>query len=286
MYAVAGVTGKTGRIVAETLLARGAAVRVIVRDAAAGAGWAARGAEVAVASLDDAEALTRAFTGVDGAWVLVPPVWGAPDPLPAAREISIAIAAAAAAAKVPHVVLLSSIGAQHGSGTGPIRVLNDAEQRLAALPATTFLRASYFLENWASVLSVAKSDGVLPSFLAADLVVPTVAVADIGRVGAELLLAGPRGRQVVVGLAGPVDVTSAEVAAAVGRILGRPVTLAPSPPEAATAALSAVGVPPAWAALYQEMYQGLASGRVAFATGPEIRGTVGLEVGLRSLLGA
>ena len=50
MYAVAGVTGHTGKAVAETLQAKGQPVRVIVRDEAKGASWKARGAEIAVAT--------------------------------------------------------------------------------------------------------------------------------------------------------------------------------------------------------------------------------------------
>lgn len=283
MYAVTGVTGKTGRVVADTLLARGVPVRVVVRDAAAGEAWAARGAEVAVASLDDVDATTRAFTGVEGVWVLIPPVFGVSDPVAAGMALTRNIVDAAQAAGVPHLVLLSSVGAQHAEGTGPIRILHDAEHRLSVLPATTFLRAAYFLENWASVLPVAKSDGILPSFLVADLPVPTVATADIGRVGAELLLAGPQGHR-IVGLAGPVDPTGTAVAAAAARVFGRPVVLAASPTSAATDGLVAAGLPRAWAELYQEMYAGIEAGRVAFDAEPR-RGTIGLEEGLRSLVG-
>ncbi len=60
MYVVAGVTGQTGSAVAETLLGQGKAVRVIVRSAEKGETWRARGAEVAVASLEDANSLRKA----------------------------------------------------------------------------------------------------------------------------------------------------------------------------------------------------------------------------------
>ncbi len=59
MYVVAGVSGNTGKVVAETLLAQKQPVRVIVRSAEKGEEWKARGAEVAVAELDDVAALTR-----------------------------------------------------------------------------------------------------------------------------------------------------------------------------------------------------------------------------------
>ena len=53
-FVVAGVTGHVGSVVARDLLAAGDSVTVIVRDANKGAEWSARGAKVAVGSLDDA----------------------------------------------------------------------------------------------------------------------------------------------------------------------------------------------------------------------------------------
>ena len=50
-YVIAGVSGNTGSVAAAALLDAGAKVRVVVRDAAKGAPWKARGAEVAVADL-------------------------------------------------------------------------------------------------------------------------------------------------------------------------------------------------------------------------------------------
>src|SRR5579863_8408986 len=79
MFAVAGVSGHTGKVVAETLLAQKKPVRVIVRDAAKGEEWKRRGAEVAVADLEDAEALTRALRGADSAYLLLPPMMGSTD---------------------------------------------------------------------------------------------------------------------------------------------------------------------------------------------------------------
>jgi hypothetical protein len=73
MYAIAGVIGHTGRVVAETLRAKGQPIRVIVRDETNGASWKGRGAEVAVASVENEAALTRALSGVKGSYVLLPP---------------------------------------------------------------------------------------------------------------------------------------------------------------------------------------------------------------------
>jgi uncharacterized protein YbjT (DUF2867 family) len=189
------------------------------------------------------------------------------------------------AAGLPHLVLLSSIGAQHPDGTGPVKTLHYAEQRLRALPGFTSLRAAYFVENWGSVLAVAKSDGVLPTFIAADQPVPLVGTPDIGRKGAELLLDGPRGFRVVE-LVGPVDASPSAVASILSGLLGRPVTAVAHPPEAAAGALQAAGVPRPWAALYQELYIGLRDGRLDAERPEELqRGSEPLEVTLRRMLG-
>ncbi len=73
MFVIAGASGHTGKVVAGTLLEQGNRVRVVVRDPARGAPFAARGAEVVVASLEDEAAMTRAFGGAAGAYLLSPP---------------------------------------------------------------------------------------------------------------------------------------------------------------------------------------------------------------------
>ena len=66
---------RTAVVVANTLLSQGRKVRVLVRDAEKGAAWQAKGAEVAVADLHgDEGALSRAFVGAEGAYVLFPPL--------------------------------------------------------------------------------------------------------------------------------------------------------------------------------------------------------------------
>lgn len=73
MFVVVGATGNTGSVVVETLLNRKQPVRVVVRSADKGTRWKAKGAEVAVASLDDVAALAKAFEGTEGIYLMVPP---------------------------------------------------------------------------------------------------------------------------------------------------------------------------------------------------------------------
>ena len=83
-----------GSHAAETLLAQGKKVRVVVRDAAKGEAWKAKGAEVAVATHEDTAALTRAFSGVEGAYVLLPPNVTSTDPLGYNAKLTDSIVAA------------------------------------------------------------------------------------------------------------------------------------------------------------------------------------------------
>lgn len=290
MFVVAGVTGNTGLVVANKLLDEGKQVRVIARDPKKAAALRARGAEVVRADLDDAQALARALEGAEGAYLLSPPDAASRSFLAERRRLIDAIAQAVVTARVPHTVFLSSIGAQHERGTGIIASLHYAENVLAAtgLPVT-FVRAGYFVENWASVLPVVKKDGVLPSFLADALAVPHVSTRDIGLVAAQALLDGPaagRERVRVLELGGPVDASAGDVAAALAHLLARPVRVVAAPLSAIVPAFTSFGISEDVASLYRDMYEGINRGTVAWQGAPavSVRGTQTLEETLRALL--
>jgi NAD(P)H dehydrogenase (quinone) len=71
MFAVMGITGNVGGAVANTLLQHGKRVRGIVRNDAKAQAWKDKGVEVVTANYDDH--LTAAFTGVEGAFCMIPP---------------------------------------------------------------------------------------------------------------------------------------------------------------------------------------------------------------------
>ncbi|MBE7454960.1 MAG: NmrA family NAD(P)-binding protein [Kofleriaceae bacterium] len=286
MYVITGVTGNTGAVVADTLLTAGKPVRVVVRDAARAAPWRARGAEVAVAALEDTAALTAALRGATGAYLLVPPRLASADPAGENRAVVASLAAATRAAAVPHAVLLSSIGAQHPDGTGPIATLHHAEAALAEVTALTAVRAAYFMENWGASLG-AVAQGALPTFLPRALAIPMIATRDIGTTAAATLVEGPGGeRRRVLELAGPRPYSADDVAAAVAAITGQPVAAAEAPLDAVVPTFTRFGVSAAMAALYREMYAAIIAGRVDWEGGAAraVRGPTPLQDVLRTLL--
>lgn len=285
MFVVLGVTGHTGSVVAETLLARKQPVRVVVRSADKGAAWKAKGAEVAIASLDDVPVLTKAFQGAAGVYLLVPPNYGASAWLAEQRQRMDQAAEAVKASGVPHVVFLSSVGGQIAKGTGPIQAARYGEQKLGAVAKSlTILRPSYFMENWAAGIGTAKGQGVLPTFIAPTAKVPMISTRDIGRVGAECLMAGGKGTQVVE-LAGPETYSPEEVAASLGQILGKAVMAQHAPLSAVVPTFTSFGFSAEVAALFEEMYTAFAKGAIGYEH-PEqlVRGTVTLAEALRGMV--
>jgi uncharacterized protein YbjT (DUF2867 family) len=286
MYVIAGVSGHTGRVVAETLQGKGERIRVLVRDENKGAPWKGRGAEIAVANLDDPAALTRAFGGASGAYVLQPPNPITNDYFADSGKMIDAIGNAAVKAALPHLVLLSSVGAHIPKGTGPIAALYKAERRFEALGiGTTFVRASYFLENYGGVLPAAKNDGVLPSFLPAHFKHWVVTTTDIGRSSAQALLDGPRGQRIIE-LSGPEEVTPTDIARTLTELLGREIKVIEVPLSAVVPTFTSFGMSPHMGELYREMYAAFIPGTITWEGKAErVRGTVGVKEGLGAMLG-
>ena len=76
MFVIAGASGHTGSVVASTLLGRARRCASSCATRRRASRGSAQGAEVAVADLDDAEALATALAGADGVYALVPPDTG------------------------------------------------------------------------------------------------------------------------------------------------------------------------------------------------------------------
>lgn len=285
MFVVLGATGNTGSSVVETLLSKNQPVRVIVRSAEKGAGWKAKGADVAVASLDDVPALTKAFEGANGVYVLVPPNYGAEAWLADQRARMDRAAEAVQKSGVEHVVLLSSAGGHIHAGTGPIRAASYGEQALGCIAKRlTILRPSYFMDNWAPVIGAAKAQGVLPTFIAPQAKIPMISTKDIGRMGAERLMTGGYGKQIVE-MAGPEEYSPDQAASALSQILGKTVTAQHAPLSAVVPTFKSFGFSDEAAKLFEEMYSAFSKGTIGYEHPAKlVRGTVTLEDALRTMV--
>lgn len=283
MFAITGITGQVGGAVARALIDNGQRVRAVVRDAEKGAAWARQGCELAVADLDDAAALKKAFAGVEGVFFLLPPVFDPSPDFGEARRVIAAVREALGTVRPAKVVSLSTIGAQ---ALQPNLLLQHRlqEESLGSLPLPiTFLRAAWFMENAAWDVAPARTTGVIPSFLfPLDKPVPMVATEDIGRVAAELLQETWQGKRVVE-LEG-ARLAPNDVAAAFSRVLGREVRMDVVPRATWEALFESQGmknpVPRA------QMLDGFNEGWIDFEgdASSTRKGTVSLDTVLRALI--
>ncbi|WP_168790245.1 NmrA family NAD(P)-binding protein [Paraburkholderia aromaticivorans] len=285
MFAITGVTGQVGGAVARALLDAGHAVRAVLRDERKAEEWAKRGADVAIASFEDADALTAAFCGTAGVFVMVAPNFAPQPGYPNAHAAVAVLKEALTKAKPERVAALSSIGGQRESGLGLITQVHILETALAGLPIpTAILRPAWFMENSLWDIAPARDTGVMPSFLQPlERAYPMIATADIGRVIAGTLTQSWQGRRVIE-IEGPQRYTQHEIAALLGGVLGRPVKAQAVPREQWEALFLAQGT--AWPAPRIEMIDGFNSGWIDFEDGVNERviGAMGYEAVLAELV--
>ena len=217
MVLLTGATGSQGGAAADALLARGAAVRALVRDpsSARAQALAARGVELVAGDLRDPASIARAMDGVAAAFGVTMP---GPDEVAQGR----AIVQAAVDARLAHLVLASVASAREAPEVPHFAAKAEVEAVLAAtdVPATV-VAPTFFFENLAGARDEVAA-GRFPLALPSGVPLQAVALRDLGAVLAEVLLGGERfvGRRLEI--AGDAR-TPAEMAASIGAAAGREV---------------------------------------------------------------
>jgi uncharacterized protein YbjT (DUF2867 family) len=281
MFAITGITGQVGGVVARTLLAAGKNVRAVVRDTAKGEMWARQGCDIALAAMGDRDALQAAFAGAEGVFVLLPPNFDPSPGFPESRRIIAALRQALERARPERLVALSTVGAQ-ATSENLLTQLSLMEQALGTLPLpVSFMRSAWFMENAAWDLSPARDSGVIPSYLQPlDRKLPMVGVADVGRVAAELLRESRKGNRVVE-LEGPARISPNDIAAGYDRLLGKAVSASVVPRDTWEALFRSQGMHNPTPRM--RMLDGFNEGWISFEHDP-LKGRVGLQTVLRGII--
>jgi uncharacterized protein YbjT (DUF2867 family) len=259
MFLVMGITGKVGGATAEHLLAHGKEVRALVRNREKAGNWTNRGVELVDGDWNDSAAIDNALKGVEGAFVMLPPVWA---PSPDYREAKGVIAhyvEALTKAAPPRVVALSSMAADRTGGHGVITALSLLERSFRDLISpVAFVRAGAFFENFLFGLQAARG-GTLPVFNDPTNRKSTmIATVDIGAAVATLLT-GPAwsGRRVVE--LGSM-VSADDVAEQLGDVLNLDVKAFAVPRAGWAEALEQFGIPKGHTGPAEEMYEAVNAG--------------------------
>lgn len=227
IIAVTGSTGQQGGATARHLLAKGWRIRALTRDVnkPAAQALAAAGAEIVQADNEDRASLERAMQGAYGAFS-VQNFWlpgiGFEGEVRQGRNI----ADAAEAAGIEHFVY-SSVGAAHrGMGQAHFASKWEIEQYVQSLGLPyTILRPVAFMDNY-NWQRAAITNGTFAGWgLRPDKGLQLIAADDVGAF-AELVFAHPQdylGKTLEI--AGD-ELTEPQIAEALTKLIGRPVTLA------------------------------------------------------------
>ena len=263
MYLVMGITGRTGGAVSRCLLDRGKEVRAQVRDRARAIEWEAQGVELVDGDWDDSRAIARALRDVEGAFIMLPPVYMPSRDFSESRKIIDAYAEALETVRLPRLVVLSANGAEKTDGLGAITPLSILEHALRGLTFPhAFIRAGSFYENFLSGLQTARNGTLQVFYARTNEKSPMTAIADIGAEAAGLLT-GPTwiGKRVIE--LGSM-VSPDEVATQLGIVLGRDVKARSLPREAWVAELEKMGFPSDRTWAFEEIYDGVNAHRIGF----------------------
>jgi uncharacterized protein YbjT (DUF2867 family) len=155
MILLTGITGNIGSATAKALLARGVRFRALVRDLAKAAAWADQGVELVQGDLENAESVKRALAGVDRALLVLPN--GQTQ-----EALELAFVRSAKEIGLPWIIKLSSPEAVRGM-TSPIPLAHIAAEDaiMASGMHWTFVRPSFYMQNFRSSLKSARATGKL-----------------------------------------------------------------------------------------------------------------------------
>jgi NAD(P)H dehydrogenase (quinone) len=214
-YLISGATGATGSKTVEFLLEAGVKVRAYVhRQDERSAALSALGAELVMGDLLDFEAVRRAMEGVKGAYFVYPIK-------PGILQATAYFAQAAKEAAVSAIVNMSQISARREAKSHAAQDHWISEQVLnwSGVP-TTHLRPTLFAE-WALYWTGQFKTGILRLPFGTGRHAP-IAAEDQARVIAKILLNPGEHKGKVYPLYGEKEYTFAEIAAEIGKVVGKP----------------------------------------------------------------
>lgn len=255
-------TGNIGHVVVERLLNAGADVTVIARNPDKLTPNVREKVTVHQGDLGDAAFVQKATENAEALFWLTPPNFTAPDWRAFYQQNADSAANAVRANHIPYVVHLSSAGAEHATGFGPVSFIQIVENALNATGANVLhLRPGFFYENFLAQVEPIKNTGKMFYGMPPEARFPLIATRDIGEAAARRLLAHDFSGVEIMGLHGPADVpTFAEAAQIIGEAIGKPVEYVQIPLDALKSQLLQMGASQSVADSYIEMTEAQARG--------------------------
>ena len=255
-------TSNIGRALALRLLDAGEQVTALSRDKKKIDELLRRGARIIQGSFEESSLLAEALEGAEALFWLTPPP-ARPDYYAWATKCAKRAAAAAKQAGVRRAVVISSMGAHTGPGTGAVGPAREMENDFeAALPAVVSLRPGIFMENFLLSAGMIAQAGQIFVPIQGGKKWPLVATSDIAAKAACWLLDRGWSGHHRIGVHGPKDLSTEEAAEIISAVLGKPVKCLDATLDQARAAMLGMGMPDFVVALIIEQYVAFRDGRL------------------------
>ncbi|MBY5379102.1 NmrA family NAD(P)-binding protein [Rhizobium leguminosarum] len=222
--AVVGATGRIGAKLTENLLAKGHSVKALSRGGAALDALVAKGAEPFLGSFDTGDGeLARFFEEADAAFLMVKTLWGAEDFHGHYPAVALRLFDALRDSPVKLAVSLTAMGSELSGNTGHFQGFHILDQILNRLRdiKLVHLQGGWFMEDlgrWADAIAQHDRIGFT---LAPDVKAPWVSIQDLADFAAKEFDTPIDQHRLVRQLG--IDYTMTEIAALIGRALGREV---------------------------------------------------------------
>lgn len=250
MILVTGATEKVGQAVLAELSAKAVPVRVLIEDSSQ-LGPVAANVEVMQADVSDERSLKQALAGVEATFLAAPLS-------PKMAEFHAKFAAAAKSAGMPRIVQLSGVGAD--SGMCCVRALRwwgQIETAISGFPSVTHLRPTFLMQMLLKFYSSVGQQGMIAGpFRSGKWTF--VDGRDVGAVAAAALI-DPKYAGRTLTVTGSEELTYAEVAERLSKILDRPVKYVDITANEARGRLQMYGAPPVMIEALLELWDACAS---------------------------
>lgn len=264
-YAITGSIGHISKPIVTRLVAEGHEVTVLTSSNSRAAEIESLGAKAAVGSVEDRGFVTNSLAGADAVYLMIPPNFGVTDWIAYQQQVADNYVAAIAANNITKVVMLSSVGAHMGQGTGPVDGLAYLENALATHPEINVLklRPSYFYYNLFNQIGMIKHLGFMGSTQPADFKIILVHTNDIAEAATNALLGLDFKGQTVQYIASEDSLTWETLAKTLGAAIGKPeLPYVEFTDEQSYQGMLQAGLSPVIAEGYRAMGQALRSGEM------------------------
>lgn len=263
-YIITGSIGNISKPVVIGLVKAGKNVTVITSNADKKKEIEQLGAKALVGSVSDQAFVKKAFEGADVVYTMIPPIWQTTNWRASQNEVGNNYVEAIRSNNIKYVVSLSSLGAQHKDGVGPVNALYDYEQSVNAIPGVNVkhLRPSFFYYNLLAQIGLIRNAGIMGANYGGDnQKLALVHPRDIAAVALEELLnlnfKGNSVRHIVSD-----ERTGNDIAKVLGNSIGKELPWVVFSDDDQLKGLLGGGVPASHAGAYVEMGAAFRTGRM------------------------